>query len=111
MEPVCEPRTIVYTIILVMAEQFQQPNADKPAQPKHTGPVAATVSHPPSTNISQIVYDRDSQTLTIAFSKSGAVYEFYEVPEDVVLGFGQALSATKYFNAYVENSFPSQRVL
>ena len=82
---------------------------DRPVQPKQTGPVA--VGHPPSTNISQIVYDRDSQTLTISFAKSGAVYEFYEVPEDVVEGFNQALSATKYFNAYVENSFPSQRIV
>jgi len=69
------------------------------------------VQHPPSTNIAGVVYDKDSQTLTVSFLKSGAIYEYYEVPEDVVDGFGQALSATKYFNAYVENTFPNQRIV
>ena len=67
------------------------------------------VQHTPSTNISQIVYDLDTQTMTISFAKGGVI-EYYEVPEDVVNGFGQALSSTKYLNAYVENLFPSQRI-
>jgi hypothetical protein len=92
------------------SDQSGQPDktTDKPVQPKQTGPVA--VGHPASTNISQIVYDRDSQTLTISFAKSGAVYEFYEVDESTVNGFSTSLSTTKYFNSYVENSFPSQRI-
>jgi KTSC domain-containing protein len=68
------------------------------------------IQHTPSTNIANIVYDTETQTLTISFLKGGVV-EYYEVPEDVVNGFGTALSSTKYLNAYVENSFPSQRVV
>jgi KTSC domain len=67
------------------------------------------VAHTPSTNISQIVYDAETQTMTIYFAKGGVI-EYYEVPEDVVNGFATALSSTKYMNAYIENSFPSQRI-
>lgn len=69
-----------------------------------------SVPHTPSRNISHIVYDDETQTMTINFLKGGVV-EFYEVPEDVVNGFGTALSATKYMNAYIENVFPSQRII
>jgi hypothetical protein len=71
---------------------------------------AEVVNHPPSTNISQIIYDRETQTLTVSFLKSSAVYEYYEVDEATVAGFGSAFSATKYYNSYIENVFPSQRV-
>lgn len=67
------------------------------------------IQHTPSTNIANIVYDPETQTLVISFLKGG-VCEYYGVPEDVVNGFGTALSATKYLNSYVENQFPSQRV-
>jgi hypothetical protein len=67
------------------------------------------IGHPPSTNISQIVYDKDTQTLLIQFQKGGMV-EFYEVDETSAHGFETALSATKYMNSYIENLFPSQRV-
>jgi hypothetical protein len=67
------------------------------------------IRHTPSTNISQVVYDSETQTLTISFAKGGVV-EFYEVDETAAHGFEQALSATKYMNAYIENVFPSQRV-
>jgi len=68
------------------------------------------IRHTPSTNISQIVYDTETQTLTIAFVKGGVV-EFYEVDETAAHGFEQALSATKYMNSFVENIFPSQRIM
>ena len=67
------------------------------------------VPFPPSTNIAQITYDKDTQTLTIAFLKGG-VCEYYEVDETSAAGFEHALSATKYMNAYIENMFPSQRL-
>ena len=68
------------------------------------------IGHPPSTNIAQVAYDKDIQLLTVSFVKGGVI-EFYEVDETTAHGFESALSATKYLNAYVENSFPSQRVL
>jgi hypothetical protein len=37
--------------------------------------------------------------------------EFYEVDETAAHGFESALSATKYMNTYIENLFPSQRVV
>jgi KTSC domain-containing protein len=67
------------------------------------------ISHPPSTNIMEVVYDKDTQTLTILFAKGGVI-EFYEVDETSAHGFETALSATKYMNAFIENQFPSQRI-
>jgi KTSC domain len=64
----------------------------------------------PSTNIAQMLFDKDTQTLTIQFRKGGIV-EFYEVDETSAHGFENALSATKYMNTYIENVFPSQRVI
>ena len=64
----------------------------------------------PSTNIAQVLFDKDTQTLTIQFRKGGIV-EFYEVDETSAHGFENALSATKYMNSYIENVFPSQRVI
>lgn len=68
------------------------------------------IQHTPSTNIAQIVYDRDTQTMIIYFQKGG-VCEYYEVDETTAHGFEQAMSATKYMNAYIENVFPSMRVI
>ena len=64
----------------------------------------------PSTNIMQVLFDKDTQTLTILFRKGG-IMEFYEVDETAAHGFESALSATKYMNTYIENLFPSQRVV
>ena len=68
------------------------------------------VQHTPSRNISQIVYDPETQTLRIEFLKGGVV-EFYEVDETAAHGFETALSATKFMNAFIENQFPSQRII
>ena len=68
------------------------------------------IRHSPSTNIAQITYDTETQTLTIQFAKGGS-YEYYEVPEDAARGFESAFSTTKYFNSFIENVFPSQRLV
>jgi KTSC domain-containing protein len=68
------------------------------------------IGHAPSTNIAQIVYDTETQQLTISFVKGG-MCEYYEVDETTAHGFEQALSATKFMNAYIENIFPSQRIV
>ena len=67
------------------------------------------IGHPPSTNIAQVVYDSDQQLLTISFQK-GAMYQYYEVPEDVAQGFSQALNANDYLKTFVTNSFQYSRV-
>jgi len=68
------------------------------------------ISHPPSTNVASVMYDKDSQQLTVEFLKGGVI-EFYEVDETAAHGFENALSATKYLNAYIENVFPQQRII
>ena len=71
---------------------------------------ARNIPFTPSTNIGQITYDPDTQTLTINFLKGGIV-EFYEVDEAAVNGFETAFSATKYMNSFIQNQFPSQRII
>jgi KTSC domain len=71
---------------------------------------AENIRFTPSTNIAQVLFDKETQTLTIQFRKGGIV-EFYEVDETSAHGFENALSATKYMNTYIENVFPSQRVI
>lgn len=85
-----------------------EPSAQPPVQPPSRSPVVQ-ISHPPSTNIAQIVYDSDRQLLTIYFQK-GAVYNYYDVPEDVANGFSQALNANQYLRTFVTNSFVYDRV-
>ena len=67
------------------------------------------ISHPPSTNVLEVVYDKDTQVLTVVFAKGGVI-EWYEVDETAAHGFETALSATKYLNGFIENQFPSQRI-
>lgn len=67
------------------------------------------IRHTPSTNILDITYDDETQTLVIQFQRGGVV-EYYGVDATSAHGFENGLSATKYMNAYIENMFPSQRV-
>lgn len=68
------------------------------------------VRHPPSTNIAGIVYDPETQTLTISFVKGG-VCEYYDVDETSAKGFEISIGATAYLRAYIENVFPQQRII
>jgi hypothetical protein len=67
------------------------------------------ISHPPSRNIASIMYDADTQTLTVQFL-SGYVYNYYRVDETTALGFQNALSANQYLKTFIANSFPSERL-
>ncbi|HEY3281673.1 MAG TPA: KTSC domain-containing protein [Armatimonadota bacterium] len=49
-------------------------------------------------------YDRDSQTLEVEFLR-GAVYQYYEVPEEVFKKLVEADSVGSYFNACIRNNY------
>lgn len=59
------------------------------------------VRFPPSTNIGQIEYDKETQTLVIQF-KSGRVYQYHPVDEQTARGFESCLSAGDYFNMFIK---------
>lgn len=73
-------------------------------------PVAAEpISFTPSANIQSIAYDPDAQQLVVAF-KSGWIYRYSDVPQDIADGFGQSLSANQYLRLFVEPMFAYERV-
>ena len=58
----------------------------------------------PSTVIHAFDYDADSEELTIAF-KSGRIYLYFAVPEDVFAGFRDAGSRGGYFNRHIRDRY------
>ena len=67
------------------------------------------ISFTPSRNIAGIAYDGESQTMLVSF-RSGAIYRYLDVPEDVALGFSQSLSASDYLKLFVTNQFVYERI-
>jgi len=63
----------------------------------------------PSTVIKHFDYDEDNRILTIVF-RTGAVYTYGDVPEEVYVGFRQARSKGRYFNKHISGMFPFERV-
>lgn len=64
----------------------------------------------PSTRIEKAAYDGDKQVLTITF-KSGADYEYYDLPEDVAIGLVEAESAGRYFEKNIKGIYNYRRVI
>ena len=62
-----------------------------------------------STQIQSVVYDDETMELTIWFRRGG-VYQYFQVPGDVVSGFRQALSAGRYFMQFVKDSFDYEKI-
>lgn len=91
-----------------------QPESDtedtqsQPSTPAESGP--RMIRFPASTNIGAILYTPDTQQLQVEFSKSGAVYVYDQCPEDLAMGFQDALSATKYLETYIASQCPSTRI-
>ncbi|MCK5601397.1 KTSC domain-containing protein [Candidatus Pacearchaeota archaeon] len=57
-----------------------------------------------SSNLSQVGYDAETQTLGIVF-KSGVLYHYENVPQEVFDELIEASSAGRYFNTQIRNSF------
>ncbi|CBA32333.1 KTSC domain-containing protein [Cronobacter turicensis] len=62
-----------------------------------------------SRSLASVGYDWDSRVLEIAFH-NGAVYHYLNVPEQVYLALGNALSKGRYFRKAIKDRFPYQRV-
>ena len=57
-----------------------------------------------SSNVREIGYDADTQTLGIIFNR-GMLYHYFEVPQEVFDGLQEAPSIGKYFNSEVRNRY------
>lgn len=62
-----------------------------------------------SSNIKSVGYDQEQTLLEVEF-KSGAVYQYEEVPEDVYQEMLAAESVGKYFNTQVKGSYSEKKV-
>ncbi|WP_300598429.1 KTSC domain-containing protein [Niabella sp.] len=62
----------------------------------------------PSTVIAQFHYHAGTKTLEIHFV-SGAIYDYYEVPEAVYQAFKTASSKGAYFNQHIKEVYSFER--
>ena len=62
-----------------------------------------------SSNISSIGYDADTDTLEVEFL-SGAIYQYYNVPQNMYDQLMQAGSKGRFLNTYIKNAYPYSRV-
>jgi hypothetical protein len=63
----------------------------------------------PSTVVHTFHYNIDSLVLTVIF-QSGAVYEYYDVPEDVYLLFTKARSKGTFLNQHIKGNYAFEKV-
>ncbi|RSV14919.1 KTSC domain-containing protein [Sphingomonas sp. ABOLF] len=59
-----------------------------------------------SSNLASIGYDPGSETLEVEFSKTGKVYEYYNVPQFMYDRLMEASSHGIFFNAEIRNAYP-----
>ena len=62
-----------------------------------------------SSNLRSIGYDAASQTLEVEF-RSHAVYQYYNVPENIWMELEAAPSKGKYYSSQIKDRFLSQRI-
>ena len=62
-----------------------------------------------SSNIASIGYDAPSQILEVEF-QSGAIYQYYGVPENIYEQLMQAGSKGQFLNVYIKNAYGYSRV-
>ena len=60
--------------------------------------------------VTSIGFDSSESTLEIEFKTTGAVWQYYEVPEFVFLEFKVSDSLGKYFNANIKNQYRGSQV-
>src|SRR5512143_3042244 len=99
--PLTIPALCLNLAVLVAATTFgcgkKQPSASQPA--------AARVERAQSDDPGAVSYDEGSRRLVITF-RSGAVYEYTDVPREVYLGISAAPAKGVYFNTYVKDRYP-----
>ncbi len=62
-----------------------------------------------SSNIASIGYDAGTETLEVEFL-SGAIYQYYNVPQNMYDQLVQAGSKGRFLNTYIKNAYPYSRV-
>lgn len=62
-----------------------------------------------STCCADVDYDLETQEMTVQFQQRGT-YVYSDVPLDEFLNFQQAGSRGTYFNLYVRNRYPYERI-
>lgn len=65
--------------------------------------------NPKSSNLAEVSYDSESQTMTITF-QDGRSYEYYQVPVTVFQGIQHAPSAGSYFYRQVRGRYAEAEV-
>jgi hypothetical protein len=63
-----------------------------------------------SSMIGSIGYDSDNSILEIEFIKGGAVWQYFDVPENIYFEFKASASVGKYFLANIKGSYPESRI-
>ena len=90
---------------------FRQIKGRGPKTNKKTGLVTyekKIIDSPDSSNIKRVVYEPSTSILTVFF-KSGGIYTYDNVPENIFTGFSTAESAGKYFWKHVRDSYTYHR--
>lgn len=64
---------------------------------------------PFSSNVSNVAYEDESQTLTVDFKRGGR-YEYDGVPEDVALQLCNAASVTDFLNNEIKPNYAYRRL-
>ena len=62
------------------------------------------IDTPQSSNVARFGYDESNQVLKVEF-KNGAIYDYYDVPENVFQGMTGAPSAGQYLAQNVKSRF------
>ena len=74
-------------------------------QPSASQPGVTRVEQAQSDDPGSVSYDEGSRRLVITF-RSGAVYEYTDVPRDVYVGISAAPAKGVYFSTYVKDRYP-----
>ena len=62
-----------------------------------------------SSNVASVGYDSATQTLEVEFL-SGAVYQYYNVPENMYDQLIKASSKGRFLHTHIKNAYPYSRV-
>jgi len=73
--------------------------------PSASQPDGTRVEQAQSDDPGSVSYDEGSRRLVITF-RSGAVYEYTDVPRDVYVGISAAPAKGVYFSTYVKDRYP-----
>ena len=63
-----------------------------------------------SSMITSIGYDSNCSTLEIEFKRSGAVWDYFDIPESLWYEFNGSDSKGKYFLRTIKNQYTESRV-